>query len=121
MTEIQLKNHCPFCGNIGKIVAIGGKPTCGERPYYTPQCETYDCLLDIVEGWYDTPEEAAEAWDRRVSPWRTDLPPKDGTPIVAEFDFGMVTKVHYDFEGWQMAGAPIMFKQDPIRWMEVPE
>jgi hypothetical protein len=68
MTDIKLKERCPFCGNVGEIVAIGGNPVCGKRPYYTPQCQTYNCLLDKVEAWYDTPGEAAEAWDRRALP-----------------------------------------------------
>lgn len=122
MTDIKLKERCPFCGNVGEIVAIGG---------YTPQCQTYNCLLDKVEAWYDTPGEAAEAWDRRASLWRTDPPPKNGTEILAKTSFGVrIVKWEnlYVFpgsctfaSGWLIVGGNFLYTAEIQEWKEIPK
>ena len=137
MTDIQLKNPCPFCGKQLKIVERESWPDYDNpTTYYEPECETADCTVNDFEGYYGTPEEAAEAWDRRASPWRTDPPPKDGSEILGMFRNGprVVFWDCWDVGGdydsppdgtecaWCYAGDEVIYEMDePIKWMEVPK
>ena len=58
MAETQLK-PCPFCG--GKTEVEYG--TSGYNVYQIG-CQNNECFA--YAGWGDTPEEAAEAWNRRA-------------------------------------------------------
>ena len=59
-TNIKIEN-CPFCGGKSKVYAYLGK-------YYAKciKCKTYSAP-------YDTPEEAAAAWNKRYYAVRVDL------------------------------------------------
>lgn len=50
---------CPFCG--GKAEIYDGI-TFGFQRQYEPRCVKCECAI----GLYDTEEQAAEAWNRRV-------------------------------------------------------
>lgn len=58
MSEIKLK-PCPFCGGEAEIQY-------GACDYnvYQAVCKGQNC--NAMNGWSDTPEEAAEAWNRRA-------------------------------------------------------
>ena len=60
MNEIKLK-PCPFCGSRAKI----HKRSDG---YYYVDCSLDNGFCHVIpRTWiYDTPEEAAEAWNRRA-------------------------------------------------------
>ena len=56
----QLK-PCPFCG---------GEASMRIRPYCSvvyAGCLNSDCKIQPTTDWYDTDEEAIEAWNRRVN------------------------------------------------------
>ena len=58
MSEIKLK-PCPFCGGKAEIQY-------GACDYnvYQAVCKGQNC--NAMNGWSDTPEEAAEQWNRRA-------------------------------------------------------
>ena len=61
MSEIKLK-LCPFCGGVAKFVL-------GEqyREEFKQSNDWIQCSSCGVETpYFDTPEEAAEAWNRRA-------------------------------------------------------
>jgi len=49
---------CPFCGAKAEILHY-------ENDGYLPEC-TKCC--GMVEKWFNTPEEAISAWNRRAQP-----------------------------------------------------
>ena len=59
MSEIKLKS-CPFCGGEAEIQY-------GACDYnvYQAVCKEQNC--HAMSGWSDTPEEAAEAWNKRAA------------------------------------------------------
>ena len=58
MAELKLK-PCPFCGGKAEVEY-------GASGYnvYQIGCQNGECFA--YAGWGDTPEEAAEAWNRRA-------------------------------------------------------
>ena len=50
--------HCPFCGAEAEV----HKNVFAEGTVYTVECISCSCGLD----WFDTEEEAIEAWNRRA-------------------------------------------------------
>ncbi len=57
--EILLKK-CPFCGSPGEIKESN------EGARYKASCSgTKMCVGELIYRWFDTPEEAAEAWNTR--------------------------------------------------------
>lgn len=58
MSKIKLKS-CPFCGGEAEIQY-------GACDYnvYQAVCKEQNC--HAMSGWSDTPEEAADAWNRRA-------------------------------------------------------
>lgn len=60
--EIKLK-PCPFCGHEAEIVSF--TLNSGGRVWYV-QCPWTDCEVSIETFDRDTPQEAAELWNRRV-------------------------------------------------------
>lgn len=57
MKETELK-LCPFCGD--KVTIHYGADG------YTPYCRNDKCIAYYLEIWFDTYEEAVEAWNRRA-------------------------------------------------------
>lgn len=49
---------CPFCGKPGSLLHYPGDG-------YLPECSDPACC-GMVEIWFATEEEAAEAWNRRA-------------------------------------------------------
>ncbi len=55
---------CPFCGGYGKIEAI---PMNDGRIMYSATCgNPFECYVIPQTGLCDTPEKAAEVWNRRA-------------------------------------------------------
>ena len=54
-TETEMRS-CPFCGGDAEVIFEGPK-------YYYPACSV--CPVELHEIYF-TPEEAAEAWNRRA-------------------------------------------------------
>ena len=82
---------CPFCGDV----AVHLHGMLGDRPLCYAKC--VGC--GIHTGYYDTPEEAAADWNRRVegSPtWTTEAPTEPG---------GMMTEP-YKKTPWPWFGLP---------------
>ncbi|MBQ8207746.1 MAG: Lar family restriction alleviation protein [Clostridia bacterium] len=53
---------CPFCGAPGEVVEHSD----GDR--YKPRCSGITmCLAEMIYRWFDTPEEAAAAWNTRCN------------------------------------------------------
>lgn len=46
---------CPFCGSTAEILHY-------ENDGYLPKCSECD---GMIEKWFDTPEQAVEAWNRQ--------------------------------------------------------
>lgn len=59
-TELELK-PCPFCGGKAEI-QYGA---CDYNVYQVVCHNEQDCC-NAMNGWSDTPEEAAEQWNRRA-------------------------------------------------------
>jgi hypothetical protein len=78
-TGIELK-PCPFCkADYASTVVFPDT----DRSFSQVVCPICDTLGPMRE----TREESANAWNERPAAieWRTDEPPKDGTPILAVF------------------------------------
>lgn len=58
MKETTKMKPCPFCGGEAKLEHYEGDG-------YLPMCSVEGCC-GMVEIWFDTPEKAIEAWNRRV-------------------------------------------------------
>ncbi len=57
---------CPFCGGKGKIEAENWWSATGNSKYLA-LCENYDNgCWGMQENWFDTLEQAIEAWNRRA-------------------------------------------------------
>ena len=54
--KIPELKRCPFCGGEAAILHY---PVDG----YLPHCTECD---GTIEKWFDTPEEALDAWNRRI-------------------------------------------------------
>jgi hypothetical protein len=132
MIAYELKNSCPFCGKKLIVVSFEVFPGADlETTFFEPECETDDCTVNDLERYYDTPEEAAEAWDRRASLWRTDPPPKNGTEILAKTSFGVrIVKWEnlYVFpgsctfaSGWLIVGGNFLYTAEIQEWKEIPK
>ena len=65
MTDIKLKERCQFCGGVGQIESHKDWQD-GVVYRHTPVCENPDCVGAFIDTYYDTPEQAAKAWDRRA-------------------------------------------------------
>lgn len=53
-------DSCPFCGSPGEMIVHN------DGMIYKAQCsENSMCLGTMIYKWFDTPEEAAEAWNMR--------------------------------------------------------
>lgn len=65
MSTIQLTNlkPCPFCGGEAKLEHY-------ENDGYLPMCSVDGCF-GMIEIWFETPEEAIEAWNRRYTDEQT--------------------------------------------------
>jgi hypothetical protein len=54
---------CPFCGGEAIMEESDGW---GDKTKYLPHCVNFDNgCWGMQENWFDTPEEAAAAWNRR--------------------------------------------------------
>lgn len=53
---------CPFCG--GECSMIEVKPIHSGKKYHAC-CANEKCMLFVGGRWYETLEDAAEAWNRR--------------------------------------------------------
>ena len=62
ISEIKLK-PCPFCGGKSEI-QYGACDYNVYQVVYQVVCKGQNC--NAMNGWSDTPEEAAEAWNRRA-------------------------------------------------------
>jgi hypothetical protein len=51
---------CPYCGGYAKLECQHGQ--------YVVFCISTRCLVEPCTPYYNTPEEAIEAWNSRVSP-----------------------------------------------------
>lgn len=65
---------CPFCGHDGEVCR--GRHAFPNTPwYYFPRCSNYECIAHVLEDGelsgcnveHDTPEEAAELWNKRFN------------------------------------------------------
>lgn len=56
--KIPELKRCPFCGGEAAILHYH------EDDVYLPHCTECD---GMIEKWFDTPEEAFEAWNRRAT------------------------------------------------------
>ena len=63
--EIKLK-PCPFCGREAEFVSFKPNNNSSRRIWYV-QCPWTDCEVSIETFDTDTPQEAAELWNRRVN------------------------------------------------------
>jgi hypothetical protein len=56
--------YCPFCGEEGQVVFIGG------TPYWTPRCSNALCIAAKMDtSWHGfTFEQAHKKWNTRISP-----------------------------------------------------
>lgn len=86
MGKIELK-PCPFCGGEAELIDDSGRHGKVYSVYH--QCPRNGgkfnrygsvCTLTIDTGWYDTAEEATEAWNTRA------LPIPDTPEIVRALD-----------------------------------
>lgn len=58
---------CPFCGSEAKIFDCDWSQISDSNEVtYSPGCTNYDCIAYGNIANYDTPEEAAKAWNKRV-------------------------------------------------------
>lgn len=61
MTELK---YCPFCGNeVVRLIKRYGVD--GWRNKYYISCDYNDGGCGASSGWYHSPEEAVECWNRR--------------------------------------------------------
>ena len=57
---------CPCCGSAGEMHEKA-------LNVWVVECSNNQCIASYMIGWdYDTKEEAAEAWNRRVNDGSTD-------------------------------------------------
>ena len=63
--EYNLK-YCPFCGNK-YVYLMKRHATGGWRDKYCVLCDYNDGGCGASSGWYHSPDEAAEYWNRRES------------------------------------------------------
>ena len=67
--ELEMRT-CPFCGGVANLIAYEDFPDCGvPDKYFNVVCNTPDCYAsDCVDsGYYETPEDAANAWNKRAN------------------------------------------------------
>lgn len=57
---MQLKK-CPFCGSKADLQSLGTY-----QPDHQVFCKNADCICNEYSMWWDTWEEAVEAWNRRT-------------------------------------------------------
>lgn len=131
-TETNLK-PCPFCGGEVKIIGI---EDCGDyshgafKRYFTPECQNENCIAYCLDCYFETREEAVEAWNHRASPWRTDEPPKDGERFLVRLRSGVMVIVAWGTwrilggnssqVGWGIVGGGYAYSGEPNMWMEIP-
>lgn len=75
MNNKDLLKPCPFCGGKAELAY-------GSHDYnvWTVLCCNENC--NASAGWADTPEEAAEAWNRRIEPKPQWIPVTDRLPEI---------------------------------------
>ena len=56
----DLLKPCQFCGAEGDI-------TYNYYKKFDPYCTNDDCFLNKLEYWFETEQEAIEAWNRRTN------------------------------------------------------
>ena len=56
--------HCPFCG--GKAKLLDWPVENNTHTLYAVVCHNSKCYINPESPYYDTLEEAIEAWNRRV-------------------------------------------------------
>jgi len=67
MPKITKTLHCPFCGSPSKIKEFFGQSDYDyNKTYYDITCTNVDCYLQDGADWrFNTPEEAAQLWNKR--------------------------------------------------------
>ena len=79
MRSPQLK-PCPFCGGRANLFHV---PLSSGSVVHEVDCENDDCRVSVCTQAYDTPEEAAAAWNRRA-PCLDDSDEKRFSGLIAE-------------------------------------
>lgn len=65
---------CPFCGNSNIVLTVCSDTMCDDKDCAGCRCRTYAVCCNLhdggcgaTSGYRQTPEEAIEAWEMRVS------------------------------------------------------
>lgn len=67
MVEKKDMKRCPFCGSPADLYRVGSRRHTHNRGNkYRVRCMMRECVAYTIMSYYDSPEEAAAAWNRRA-------------------------------------------------------
>lgn len=108
---------CPCCG---------GKAELRHRPFdedFFIKCEYQNWKCNTQTLYYETEEEAIEAWNRRPSPWHTGEPTEEGEYLVwVNFSNGEANSMIYTWRNkcWYLNYPSFEITNDiVIAWQKI--